>query len=442
MQIRVEDVSPVEKKLIVEVPWDLVSQKLGVAYRELGRGVAIKGFRKGKAPRSVLEQLYGPRVKAEVAVDLIRESFYRGVAEHQLAAVSEPRDVEGAEIKKGEPFTFNAIVEVKAEFEPTDYTGMPLERRKLAIEDVAVDKALDNVRRERTELVPIEGRDTTEATDVLALNISGTIGEHPVDQKRFVVELDDPEREPVPGLFAALTGAPIATAERQLELPIGDDWKDENLRGRVAKLTVSILEARAKDVPALDDELAKDTGRADTLDGLRGKLREDLERHEQEHIQRECRDAALKELVKRNPIPVASALVDRAVEMQWNRLRAMLGMPEGQGPDLSDDMREKMVPTATDEVRGQLLLEAIADKEQLAVTDEEIDAHVAAAATARNVPVTRLRAQWERDGKLDSVRWSLRQDKVLDFLVDKAEVTEVDKPSPHEPHDESHHHDE
>ena len=266
MQIRVEDVSPVEKKLIVEVPWDLVSQKLGVAYRELGRGVAIKGFRKGKAPRSVLEQLYGPRVKAEVAVDLIRESFYRGVAEHQLAAVSEPRDVEGAEIKKGEPFTFNAIVEVKAEFEPKDYIGMPLERRKLAIEDDAVDKALDDVRRERTELVPIEGRDTTEAADVLALNITGTIGEHPVDQKRFVVELDDPEREPVPGLFAALTGVPIATAGRQLELPIGDDWKDENLRGRVAKLTVSILEARAKDVPALDDELAKDTGRADTLD--------------------------------------------------------------------------------------------------------------------------------------------------------------------------------
>jgi len=440
MQIQVEDVSPVEKKLIVEIPWDLVSQKLGVAYRELGRGVAIKGFRKGKAPRSVLEQLYGPRVKAEVAVDLIRESFYRGVAEHQLAAVSEPRDVEGAEIKKGEPFTFNAIVEVKAEFEPKDYVGMPLERRKLAVADEAVDKALENVQRERTELVPIEGRDTTAAGDVLALSIVGTIGEHPVDQKRFVVDLDDQEREPVPGLFAALTGVPIATEGRELELPIGDDWKDESLRGRTAKLTVSILEARAKDVPALDDELAKDTGRADTLDGLRAKLREDIETHENEHIQRECRDAALKELVKRNQIPVASALVDRAVEMQWNRLRAMLGMPEGQGPDLSDDMREKMVPTATDEVRGQLLLEAIAEKEQLAVTDEEIEAHVAEAAGARNIPATRLRAQWERDGKLDSVRWSLRQDKVLDFLVEKAEVTEVDKPSPHEPHDESHHH--
>ena len=439
MQVRIEDVSPVEKKMFVEVPWETVSEKLGNAYRELGKGVALKGFRKGKAPRSVLEQIYGPRVQLEVASDLVRESFYRGVAEHKLAAVSEPRDFEGAQIKKGEPLTFSAIVEVKAEFEPKDYTGMPLERRKLAIADEAVEKALGDLQREHTELRPIEGRDTTQAGDVVALSIAGTIGEHPVDQKRFVVDLDDKDREPVPGLLAAITGAPIATKDRALELPIGDDWRDESLRGRTAKLTVSILEARAKDVPALDDEFAKDTGRAETLDGLRGKLREDIEHHEKEHIQRESRDAALKELVSRNQIPVASALVDRAVEIQWNRLRAMLGMRDGQGPAITAEMREKMLPSATDEVRGQLLLEAIADKEQLQVTEAELETHVANAAKVRNIPPARLRAEWERDGKLDSARWSLRQDKVLDFLVDKAAITEVDKPSPHEPHDAEHH---
>jgi trigger factor len=439
MQIRVEDVSPVEKKLIVEVPWDTVSSKLGVAYRELGKNVALKGFRKGKAPRNVLEQLYAPRVNAEVAVELIRESFYRGVAEHKLAAVAEPRDVEGAEIKKGQPLSFTAIVEVKAEFEPKDYVGMALERRKLAITDEQVDKALTDLQRESTELKPIEGRDTTQAGDVIALAITGTIGEHPVDQKRFVVDLDDAEREPVPGLFAALTGVPIDTKDKEIALTIADDWRDENLRGRTATLKVSILEARAKDVPALDDEFAKDTGRAETLDGLRAKLREDIETHEKEHIQREAREAALKELVVRNQIPVASALVDRGVEIQWNRLRQMLGLKEGQGPSMTDEMRTQMVPAATDEVRGQLLLESIAEKEKLDVTEAELESHVANAARARNIPPARLRAEWERDGKLDSARWALRQDKVLDFLVEKAAITEVDKPSPHEPHDAAHH---
>jgi trigger factor len=439
MQIRVEDVSPVEKKLIVEVPWDTVSSKLGVAYRELGKNVALKGFRKGKAPRNVLEQIYGKRVHDEVTVELIRESFYRGVAEHKLAAVAEPRDVEGAEIKKGQPLAFTAIVEVKAEFEPKDYVSMPLERRKLAITDEAVDKALADLQRESTELKPIEGRDVTQAGDVVALAITGAIGEHPVDQKRFVLDLDDAEREPIPGLLGALTGVPVDTKDKALELPIGDDWRDENLRGRTAKLTVSILEARAKDVPALDDEFAKDTGRAETLDGLKAKLREDIENHEKEHIQREARDAALKELVKRNQIPVASALVDRGVEIQWNRLRQMLGMKEGQGPAMTAEMREQMAPAATDEVRGQLLLESIAEKEKLDVTEAELESHVANAARMRNIPPARLRAEWERDGKLDGARWSLRQDKVLDFLVEKAAITEVDKPSPHEPHDAAHH---
>ncbi|MGH9886425.1 MAG: trigger factor family protein, partial [bacterium] len=108
MQVRIEDVSPVEKKMFVEVPWETVSQKLGDAYRELGKGVALKGFRKGKVPRPVLEQVYGPRINAEVATQLVRESFFRASEQHKLAPVAEPRVEEAAPIKKGQPFTFAA----------------------------------------------------------------------------------------------------------------------------------------------------------------------------------------------------------------------------------------------------------------------------------------------------------------------------------------------
>jgi trigger factor len=441
MQVRIEDVSPVEKKLFVEVPWDTVSTRLGDAYRELSKGVQIKGFRKGKVPRPVLEKMYAPRVHAEVSYQLVRESFYQAVAQHQLAAVAEPQVEEASGLEKGKPFTFSAIVEVRTEVVPQDYVGMTLERRKLAIADEAVDKSLEQLRREHTQLQPIEGREVTAAGDVIALQIKGSIGEHPVEQPRFVVDLDDAEREPVPGLRAALTGVPLDLKDRVLELPIGEDHADENLRGRTATLTVSILEARAKDIPDLDDEFAKDTGKADTLDGLRAKLREDIENHEREHIQREAREAALKELVKRNQIPVASSLVERAVENQFARLRQMLGMKPGdKNAALPDDLREKMRPAGADEVRGQLLLDSIAEKEKIAVSDEELNRHVELAARGRGVPPQRLRAEWERDGKLDNARWGLRQDKVLDFLVEKAQITEVDKPSPHEPHDSAHHH--
>jgi trigger factor len=428
MQVRIEDVSPVEKKMVVEIPWEVVSAKLGQAYRDLGKEVALKGFRKGKAPRSVLEQVYGPRVNAEVAVQLVRESFFQATAEHKLAAVAEPRVEEGGRIQKGQPFSFAAIVEVRGVVEPKDYTEMPIERRRIKVADEAVDAALEQLRKEHTELKPIEGREVTAPGDVVALQINGTIGEHKVEQPRFAMDLDEGEREPVPGLRQALTGLPLDTKDKLIELDVAEDVEDENLRGRKAQLTVSVLEARSKDVPELDDEFAKDTGKADTLDGLKAKLRGELEDRERDQVNREAREGALRELIKRNQIPVAASLIDRAVELQYNRLRQMLGMqPDQDVAGLSADLREKMRPTGADEVRGQLLLEAIAEKENVAVTDAELDAHVENTARLRNVAPQRLRAEWDRDGRLDNVRFSLRQDKVLDFLVAKATVTEVDQ---------------
>jgi trigger factor len=427
MQVRIEDVSPVEKKMFVEVPWETVSQKLGDAYRELGKGVALKGFRKGKVPRPVLEQVYGPRVNAEVAYELVRESFFRANQEHHLAAVAEPRVEQAAQIKKGQPFTFEAIIEVRGEVVPQDYKSLPIERRKLNVPESAVDEAIAQLRREHTELRPIEGRENTAAGDIVGLSVTGTIGEHQINQPQFAVDLDDEEREPLPGLRQALLGVPLATKDKKIEITIPEDHKDEQLRGRKAELTVTILEARAKEVPELDDEFAKDTGKGETLDGLRATLRKELEDREREQIDREAREGALREVIKKNQIPVASSLVDRAVEMQYHRLRQMLGMKPERDVQIPDDLRDKMKPAAMDEVRGQLLLEAIGDKESLSVTDEELQKHVEVTAKARNVAPAKLRAEWQRDGRIDSITYSLRQEKVLKFLVEHANVTEVEK---------------
>ncbi len=428
MQVRIEDVSPVEKKMFVEVPWETVSTKLSDAYRELSKGVALKGFRKGKVPRPVLEQVYGPRVQAEVAYQLVRESFFRAAQEHKLAAVAEPRVEEAAPIKKGSPFTFAAIIEIKGDVVPKDYQGLVIERRKLDIPESAVDESIATLRREHTELRPIEGRDTTAIGDIVGLSVTGTIGEHTINQPQFAVDLDDADREPLPGLAKALTGVPIETKDLAFEADVPDDWRDESLRGRKAKINVTILEARVKEVPELDDEFAKDTGKGDTLAGLRAAVRGELEGKEREQIDREAREAVLRELIKVNQIPVAPALIDRAVEMQYQRLRQMFGMqPEKDLAGLSDDLREKMRPAGADEVRGQLVLEAIGEKEKLAVSDAELDAHVATTAKARNTPPAKLRAEWQRDGRMDNVTYSLRQDKVLNYLVSNAKVTEVEK---------------
>ena len=214
MQVRIEDVSPVEKKLVVEVPWETVSQKLGDAYKELGKGAALKGFRKGKVPRPVLEQVYGSRINTEVAYELVREAFFRANQEHNLAAVSEPRLENAAPVKKGQPFTFQAIIEVRGDVVPQDYTGLAIERRKLDVAETAVDEALAQLRREHTELRPIEGREVTAAGDIVGLSITGTIGEHQINQPQFAVDLEDEEREPLPGMSCALSSKSIRRQPR------------------------------------------------------------------------------------------------------------------------------------------------------------------------------------------------------------------------------------
>jgi trigger factor len=434
MEVRIEDVSPVEKKMIVAVPWQTVDAKLRDAYRELSRGVSLKGFRKGKVPRTVLQRMFGKRVQAEVASQLVRESFISAATEHNLEAVSEPIVDQELSIKRGEPFEFEAIIQVKGEVEAPEFAGMELNKRPLKVPDEAVDRALEQIQQEHTELRPIEGRDTTARTDLISVKLTGTLGDQEIDRPQMPIDLGDTDNEPLPGLVAALTGLPIDVEDHSFELQIPDDHYDNNLAGKTAKLTISILDARQKEVPELDDELAQETGRAETLDELKSAVRTELEERESEQITSELRQAALEELVKQNQIPIASTLVDRAVQMQFERFRMMLGIQPGQDGGqfgLDEEMAEKMRPKAADEVRGQLLLDAIAEKQKIEVTDDDIDAYLLSMASARGVPLARLRAEYDAAGRLDGVRFQLRQDKTLDAIIEAAKVTEKEpEPEP------------
>lgn len=441
MQVTIEDVSPVEKKLAVEIPWEKVREKLEAAYRELGRGVQIRGFRKGKVPRSVLERMFARQVHQEVARELVQESFLAAAEEHHIEPVAEPV-VEDASLKPNEAFKYSARIEVRGPVALSQWEGIEAKRRKIAVEDGDVDRALEHKRMMHTVYKPISGRDTTSASDVLIVALKGKIGEFPVDKPEISVDLGDPDHEQLPGLAAALTGIPLSTQGLDVTLDIPaepPDTRFKEIAGKQAVLTVSIKDSREKVVPALDDEFAKDTGEADTLDDLRGKTREDLEKRAREAADREAREEVLKELVKKNPIPVAPALVERGIDNQLNRARYSLAM---QGIDIAKagvdmtQMRERLRDGAADEVRGQLLLEAIADKEAIQITDADVDQRVAELAAAQNKPAQKLKAELDKEGTLQSLRWRMRQEKALDLVVSRATITESEKTDADPPADQ------
>lgn len=428
MQVRIEDVSPVEKKLVVSVPWSTVSGKISEAYRDLAKNVNLKGFRKGKVPRTVLERMFGARVKAEVAGQLVRESFITAATEHKLDAVSEPRLDEMPDLEKGKDLSFEAIVEVKGDVVAKDYDGMQLSKRPLKVDETAVDEALEQVRREHTELMPIEERDTLSDKDVVSISCVGTVGEHEVNRPNLAVDLGDSKHQPLPGLVERLIGLKLDTADHKLEFEIPADHEEKEIAGAKVDLTISVLDAREKDVPDLDDEFAKDTGKGETLAELKSKLRAELEEAQRDQIAAELRSAALEELVKRNQIPVAKSLIDRVVHNKFHRLQHMLGIhdPHHEHAGFTDDLKEKLAEGADDEVRGQLLIEAVAEQEKIEVTDADLDDRIAKMAELRGgaVKPAKLRAEMDRSGQLDSLRFQVRNDKTLDLLVSKASVVE------------------
>lgn len=432
MQVQIEEVSAVEKKLIVEVPWDNVNGKLGASYRELAKQVTLKGFRKGKVPRSVLERMFSGRVHAEVAGELVRESFMTAVTEHKLEAVAEPR-VEGPlEITKGKPLAFEAIVEVKGEVKVENFKGFELTKRPLNIKEEDLEHTMLHLQKDHMDLLPIEGRTELSTDDMVTLSLEGTIGDEKVDRPELNLDLGDDRHEPLPGFHAAIVGLPIDAKDHELVLEIPEDHKEEQIAGKTGKFTITVIDAKLKDLPELNDDFAKDTGKAETIDELRAQIRKEAEDRQNEQIQVELNQAAVDELIKQNPIPVASSLTERVIENRFTRLQRMMGMQPGQeGPPLDDDTRKHLSEGAEDEVRGQLLLDALAESEQLEVSDEEIDARVAELATRSGKTVGRLKAEMTRDGRLENTVFQLKQDKAVALMIEHATVEEKEpEPEP------------
>ena len=212
----VERVTDIQRKLAVEIPWDEVKGRLDEAYQDLGKGVTIKGFRRGKVPRKLLEQMFGQAVHKEVSQRLVQESMAKVVTDEELAPVAEP-EVEQDEIVAGEAFRYSAVLEVVPDVEPKDYFGVEVAQRPPKVSDEQLQQALEAKRGEHTEYKAIEGR-VTQAGDVLMIDVLGKVGDRPVSLDARLIELGDPPKEPMPGLAAKLQG--IHPEEQELEVEL------------------------------------------------------------------------------------------------------------------------------------------------------------------------------------------------------------------------------
>jgi trigger factor len=426
MQITIEDISPVEKRVDFELPWTDVAPRLDRKYNDLRRKVRLPGFRPGKAPRPVLEKMYKHSVEDDVARELVEVSIVQAIREKQLEPVAPPA-VDHVDLRQGQPFKFSARVEVRSQVDPKDYSGIPVERRAPKVAEADITSALEQYQTQLTNFIPVEGREVSQATDVLMVEVQGKVGEHKVKRESAGIDLADDTGGPLPGLASRLRGVSIVPGTKhEVKYTIDAEAKPAELAGKEVSLTITIKEARERRTPAIDDELAKDTGEADTLEELKKKVHERLLDADKKRVKTEVEQALVKELVKRNPFPIARALVDRFAEGIVERGRMQLQMMGVDAKQLDvERMKAEFKDEAEVEARSSVLLRAIADREGIEVTDADVQKRIAELAASRQTSAKKLRAELEQKEQMNALRAQIREEKTLDKLVAEAKITDA-----------------
>lgn len=436
MESSIERIGPVECRVKVQIPWTEVSPRLVEKMKDLRGRARLRGFRPGKVPPQVLERMFGKGVREELARDLVTETFESACAEHSQVPLTQPV-VEESTFDKGEPFTYAARFEVPPEIEPKDYKGVAVRRRPTVVDEAKVTAALDKKREELTELQPIpedSDRKVTQAGDVWTVDVDGDVGGQRVNRKDTTVEIGTDDKL-VPGLVEAMSKLELSAVggvmTAEFDLPQGK--VPEGLEGKKAKLSVGLRDVRVKVVPELDDDFAKDTGDAETLEELKKNIEDGIREEDGEMAEREARRRLVESLLERNDFEPAPSMVAREVGAQVDQTKRQLsqqGLRLEQIGTTEQQLAQRIRPQARFNVKAYLLLDAIGKTNKLEVPDEDFDAELEKMAEDGGQNVARMRATMEKDGQLILLRAQMREEKILDFLMEAAEITEAPDPEP------------
>ncbi len=426
MKVQVEELSPIEKKLSIEVDSARVAEELNRAYAAVGRQVKLPGFRQGKVPRRILEQRFRDRVEDDVIQRVVQSAWLEAVRDHKVEAVAAPQVTNNSGLKADAPFTFEARVEVKPRVEARDYQGLPLTRSDAQVSDADVDERLEQMRQNMARLEPVTGRDVAQAGDFATVDYEASVdGKEFAGGKAEGVTVELAPGELVESNVAALEGAKVGET-KELDYTFPADYRVEEVKGKTARFKFHVKELKKKLVPELNDDFAKEAGEAQGLSELRAKVRTDLESGKRNRAQNEERAALIKALLERNAFEVPKSMVDRAIDnMLQSRLSAMarMGMdPRRLNLDfmrLREDLREE----ATLEVKGALLFESIALKEKLQASDEDQEKKIAELAKEANQSVDVVRKYFKGAEERQGLSLRLREEKTIEFLKAQAKYS-------------------
>jgi trigger factor len=413
------------RELELEIPAEEVTKKIESVAKEFARVANVPGFRRGKAPVSLIRRKFADDIKGEVLQSLVPERVEKAVAEQKLTPVSQPQ-VDKLDFNEGQPLKFRAVFEVLPEFELGNYKSLELEMPALDITDEDVTKTLEDMRERAATFAPVEGRAIQDG-DFAQIKLLGTPegGGEPLQADSVLCHIG--AEETMEPFNANLKGANIGD-HKNFEVEYPADYPDPKLAGKKYQYTVEVLGIKNKKLAELNDDFAKDVSDATTLDELKTKVREGLE-HQRDHKHKELlHEKVLAEVVKLHDFPVPESLVEHQMDARLERVVRSLAS-QGVDPRAVNvdwvTLRKRQEERAKDDVKAELIVDRIASTENIDVTDEEITHELEHMASHSGESAEVIRARLTKQGTLDRMKAKLRSDKTLDWLAQNAKIKTV-----------------
>jgi len=408
--------------LTVEVSAEKVNEGLTAAFNKVVKTVNVPGFRKGKMPRQMFEKRFGVESLYQDALDiLLPEAYGNAIDEAGIEPIDRP-EIDIEQMEKGKELIFKATVQVKPEVTLGEYKGLEVEEFDTTVTDEDVAKELETLQNRQAELV-VKEEGTAELGDTVVIDFEGFVdGEAFEGGKAENHSLELGSGSFIPGFEEQLVG--LATGEsKDVEVSFPEEYHAAELAGKPAVFKVTVHEIKGKELPALDDEFAKDVDEeVETLDALKEKIRtrlEDSKKHEAEH---NLRDSLVEKAAENAQVEIPEVMVTNEVNRMLQEFEQRLQM-QGMNLELyfqfsgqdENALREQMKEEALNRVRVSLTLEAIAKAENIEVTDEDVNAELEKMAGMYNMTVDNIKAAL---GGVDGIKGDLQKQKAVEFLIE------------------------
>lgn len=431
MKSNVEKIERNRVVLQVEVETGELEKGIHQAYKKLVKKVNIPGFRKGKAPRKILENYIGKEYLLSEAADIILpNAYYDAVQENALEPIDQP-EVEVVQLEDGQPFIFKATVDVKPEVKLGEYKGLEVKKKAYEVKEEDVQKFLENLQQRYAKLVNKENGNA-EKGDIALIDFEGFIdGEAFPGGKGENYSLEIGSGTFIPGFEDQLIGM-AAEEEKEINVTFPEDYHQEDLAGKPATFKVKIKGIKTKELSPIDDEFAKDVSEFETLEELKNDTRNKLKETAENRSQDEIRTELINKVVESSEVEIPNIMIERRIASFVNDFANRVqqqGLSFEKYLELSglslDQLKENYRAQAEKSVKTDLVLEAVAKKENIDVSEEELDKEVEQIAKVYRQDPKAFKAYLASQGTLDSLKQSIILDKAVDLLVEEAKIEVV-----------------